>query len=196
MPRLRRAARGLVCASLLLVSACSEPPTKEMNQAQGAIDTARAAGADRYAPEEFKAATAALDKSREMATQRDYRQALNFALDARERAHEAARSGAERMAQVRGEAETELQSATLLLQTARSRAKIASGRAPAPAQTALHETLAQAEKTLQEARAAITRQEYQQARDQTRAAAERIREALTELDGGDRRTPARKPAAR
>ena len=37
-----------------------------MNQAQGAIETARAAGADRYAPEEYRAAVGALEKSREM----------------------------------------------------------------------------------------------------------------------------------
>ena len=94
-----------------------------MNQAQGAIETARAAGADRYAPEEYGAAVAALEKSREMATQRDYRQALNFALDARERAVDAARSGAERMAQVRSEAETAVRSAAPTLQIAQARAK-------------------------------------------------------------------------
>jgi len=42
-----------LCAACLLavlvVTACGEPPNKEMDQAQGAIDAARAAGADRYA---------------------------------------------------------------------------------------------------------------------------------------------------
>ena len=38
-------------------------PNKEMDQAQGAIDAARAAGAERYAANEFDAATAALKKA-------------------------------------------------------------------------------------------------------------------------------------
>ena len=57
-----------------------------MQQAQGAIDAARAAGADQYAREEFTAAEDALKRSHEAVAQRDYRQALNTALDARERA--------------------------------------------------------------------------------------------------------------
>ena len=151
-----------------------------MNQAQGAIETARAAGADRYAPEEYGAAVAALEKSREMATQRDYRQALNFALDARERAVDAARSGAERMAQVRSEAETAVRSAAATLQIAQSRAKAsgaprAADKTPAP----LRDAIAQAEKEMQEARSAIARQDYAPARDLARAIEQRVREAMT-----------------
>ena len=56
MPSVRR-----LLASVALVVACSfacggDPPEKEMQQAQGAIDAARAAGADGYAPDEFTAA--------------------------------------------------------------------------------------------------------------------------------------------
>ena len=165
-----------------------------MNQAQGAIETARAAGADRYAPDEYSAAVAALEKSREMATQRDYRQALNFALDARERAVDAARSGAERMAQVRSEAETAVRSAASTLQIAQGRAKSsgaprAADKTPAP----LRDAITQAEKDLQEARSAIARQDYTPARDLARAIDQRLQEAMTAAEQANTKT-ARKPA--
>ena len=46
---------ALITATILSAS-CAEPPNKEMNQAQGAIDAARAAGADKFAAAEFTAA--------------------------------------------------------------------------------------------------------------------------------------------
>lgn len=199
MPRSRRAALGLLLASLF-ASACSTPPTKEMNQAQGAIDTAKAAGADRYAPDEFKAAVAALDRSKQMADQRDYRQALNFALDASERAREAARTGAERMAQVRSEAETLLETAAKRLQVAQPRVKPgAAGRLPDAAVTTLREAIARAEQDLQEARAAVTRQDYLHARDLAQQVDQQLRDAMLAAEQAatkDRRLTTRKPAPR
>ena len=63
---LRRSSRALAClAAALLCLACAEPPNKEMDQAQGAIDAARAAGADRYATTEYAAATDALKNANE-----------------------------------------------------------------------------------------------------------------------------------
>jgi hypothetical protein len=164
-----------------------------MNQAQGAIETARAAGADRYAPDEYGAAVAALEKSREMATQRDYRQALNFALDARERALDAARSGAERMAQVRSEAETAVRSAAQMLAVAQARVKVSGGRAAEKSPPVLRDAIAQAEKDLQEARSAIARQDYTPARDLARAIDQRVREAITAAEQASAKT-GRKPA--
>src|SRR5688572_14820112 len=40
---------------ILLVIGCAEPPTREMDQAQGAIDAAKAAGAEKYAADEYTA---------------------------------------------------------------------------------------------------------------------------------------------
>jgi hypothetical protein len=96
--------RVVVMAALLAI-ACAEPPSKEMDQAQGAIDAARAAGAEQYAAGEFKAAVDALQRSHDAVAQSDYRLALNHALDARERAQNAAREAADTKAQVRGESE-------------------------------------------------------------------------------------------
>ena len=76
-----------------------------MQQAQGAIDAARAAGADAYAHTEFTAAQDALKQAREAAGQHDYQSALNHALDSRERAQNAAKEAADRKATARGDAE-------------------------------------------------------------------------------------------
>ena len=90
---------------LVLLAACGTPPHKEMDQAQGAIDTARAAGADRYAPDEFRAAERSLTLANEAVGQRDYRLALNHALESREQAQTSARLAAEAQARLRGDVE-------------------------------------------------------------------------------------------
>src|SRR5438552_16737193 len=90
MSSARRFPLSLALVAALAATACGDPPDKEMQQAQGAIDAARAAGADQYAHDEFAAAQDALKRSHEAVDQRDYRQALNTALDARERAQTAA----------------------------------------------------------------------------------------------------------
>ncbi len=89
----------------LAAGACAEPPNKEMDQAQGALDAAKAAGAEQYAADEYKAATEALRRSHEAVAASDYRLALNHALDASERAQNAARLAADSKAQIRGELE-------------------------------------------------------------------------------------------
>lgn len=76
-----------------------------MDQAQGALDAAKAAGAEKYAADEYKAAVDALRRSEEAVAQSDYRLALNHALDSRERAQNAARQAADGKAQVRAEVE-------------------------------------------------------------------------------------------
>lgn len=89
----------------LLAIACAEPPNREINQAQGAIDAARAAGADQYATTEYTAAVDALKSAQDAVTQHDYRLALDRAIESRERAQIAARDGANNKAQKRGEVE-------------------------------------------------------------------------------------------
>src|SRR5688500_4912099 len=112
-----RVVRRLAVIVTILSTACAEPPSKEMNQAQGAIDAARAAGADTFAATEFTAALDALKRSEEAATAGDYRQALNHAIDSRERAQNAARQAVDGRADARGQAERAIaEIATLLTQ--------------------------------------------------------------------------------
>ncbi len=102
---------ALVLALSLTVGCGGEPPDKEMQQAQGALDAAQAAGADRYAVSEFTAAQQALVHAHDAVTQRDYRLALDRALDSRERAQNAAREAADGKAVARSAAERALDKA-------------------------------------------------------------------------------------
>ncbi len=97
-----------------------------MDQAQGAIDAARAAGADRYAAAEHTAAVESLKRSHEAVAQGDYRLALSHAMTSRERAQESARAAADRKAQVRGEVEAALTNANQLIAQAGQRIGTAS----------------------------------------------------------------------
>lgn len=154
----RAGARVVVCA-LLLCAACSEPPQKEIDRAQGAIDAARAAGADQYAPEAYRAATAALQQAHEAVEQRDYRLALSRALDANERALEAAKEAANGKARARSEVDGMLTMATASVQQLRTKLQAAEA-AKLPRLERSRKLRADAQRTLQEARAAVTEGNY------------------------------------
>jgi hypothetical protein len=69
-----RAPLALLLPLLFLIAACSgSPPQKELDRAHGAIDAARAAGAEVYARETFAAATSALQQANDAVAQNDYR---------------------------------------------------------------------------------------------------------------------------
>ena len=193
----------LVVVSLAL-AACAAPPQKEMDQAEGAIVTARAAGAAQYATEEFAAAETALRRSHEAAGQRDYRQALNHALDARERAQTAAREAADKKALARGQAERAITAAELALATAQQRvqanASPAGGRRqPAPIVAALKSLRTEVEvtgKALQEARSHLQAQRYDEAITAAVPLPERIRTATAAYDAAREAGPVARPGRR
>ena len=109
--------------------------------------------------------------------QRDYRQALSLALDAKERARDAARTSAERMAQLRSEAERAIDASARAIAIAEQRLTSADGvRLPAPQRETLSAGLAAAEKALQEARTAFDTQAYPQAKASADAALTRVRD--------------------
>src|SRR5881394_2181844 len=132
MSSTRRFLLSLAVLAAVAGAACGDPPDKEIQQAQGAIDAARAAGADQYAREEFTAAEDALKRSHENVAQRDYRQALNTALDARERAQTAAKEAANNKAIARSDATKALADADAALHDARARLKAAESARLAP----------------------------------------------------------------
>lgn len=153
-----------------------------MNQARGAIDTARAAGADRYAPDEYKAAVASLKRSEEAVTQRDYRQALNAALDSREEAENAARTAADQKAVVRSQAEKELRDVQAALDAARARLKAAeTSRARRRALQPARSTVDAGDASVQKARTAMSEQDYLAAREAIRGVTDKLRAAIGEI---------------
>jgi hypothetical protein len=170
---------------LLLVSAslaCAEPPSKEMNQAQGAIDAAKAAGAEQFAATELAAAVDALRRSEEFVTQRDYRQALNYAIEGREQAQAAAKAAVEARARARGDAEALLAEATTLLAQARAQLRNADGtRVSRRALQDARETIDGAQTSVQNARTALNSDDYAQARKALEGVSKRIRSAISQI---------------
>lgn len=132
-----------------------------MNQAQGAIDAARAAGAEQYAADELKAAVDSLAQAEVAVQANDYRLALAHALDGRESAQNAAKAAVDARARARGDAERLLAEATALVQRAEARLKEpAVARLPRRTLSAAQETLDTTRTSLQEARAALQEEAY------------------------------------
>ena len=156
-----RALRGVVLLVLFMLTSCGTPPEKEMNQAQGAIDAARAAGAEAYAPTQFKSAVDALDRAQQAVDASDYRLALNHALDSREQAQEAAKQAAAQKAIVRSEAERELNRVEVALKLADQRLDVAGkNKVPARVLDDSRRSLENVAKRVQEAREALAREDY------------------------------------
>ena len=191
-PMRARLAAVIVLAAIVL--ACSEPPHKEMNQAQGALDAARAAGAETFAGDEYREARSLLDQSEQAVAQRDYRLALRHALDARERAEDAARAAADRKAEARGQAERAVVAAEGVVRDAQRRLEAArAARVRARELSPLVGAIADAEAALQEAREAMKREAYLEARKATEGIETRLTAVIRELDA---RPAARAPRRR
>lgn len=163
------ARRWLPCVVMTLalsVLACGDPPDREIQQARGAIDAAKAAGADQYARDELAAAEKALKDANDAVTDRDYRLALNNALDAREHAQTAAKQAGDGKAAARVEAERVLRDATEALAEAQTRLKAAEAARVAPRTlTDARRLIADGEDTVQKARAAYQAGHYAEEQD-------------------------------
>lgn len=170
---------GLACVlAALLASACTSPPNKEMDQAQGAIDAARAAGAERYAATELSAANTALKNANDAVQQGDYRLALNHALDSREQAQNAARVAADTKAKLRGDVERSMAEVTALVTQVRAWIDgPASARTPRTRRTA-QRVVTQATGELQKAGSAIQAEDYMGAQALLAGTKERLQKAV------------------
>jgi hypothetical protein len=183
MSPVRRLLLSLAVLAAMTGAACGDPPDKEMQQAQGAIDAARAAGADQYARDEFTAAEDALKRAREAVVQRDYRQALNNALDARERALAASKEAADRKAAARLAAEHALGEANMALNQSRAKLKAAeTAHAPAKAISAARRAIDDAEIAVQKARTAFASGDFPVSADAAGSAATHLHAATRDLD--------------
>jgi Domain of unknown function (DUF4398) len=173
---------AILCSSFLSV-ACATPPTREMDQAQGAIDAARAAGADRYATEQYGAAVKALQNAESAVGQRDYRLALNYALDGRDRAQRAAKEAATQQAVLRSAAERRLSEVTASLDQAKQQSKAAeTARVPRRALAGALNAIAEAEGALQKAGTSIQESNYIVSQEQLAESAKKLEWAMAEID--------------
>ncbi len=181
MRRLSAMLYTVVCA--IVLSACSEPPQREINRAQGAIDAAKAAGAERYAPEALSAATGALQQAHEAVDQRDYRLALSRAVDAFDRAQDAARLAADGRARARTDAETAINAANVALQQLETHLKAAdTARVPPKEIAQARRTARDAAATLQKARAQFGAGSYAEAVESVKGVDAAIRTQIREVE--------------
>lgn len=188
----RWGATACVFASLCLL-ACGTPPSKEMDQAQGAIDAARAAGAAQYATQEFTAATTALTNAHQAVTDRDYKLALSQALESREHAQSAAAQAADARAQMHADVERRMGEVSVLLSQVEARVQTA-GRARLPRAVAEERAAAVAgiKADVQEAGAAIGREDFLAAGPRL----DRAKQRISELDAAITKAAAPAPARR
>jgi hypothetical protein len=196
MPRPSVLLYTIVC-SVVVFAACSEPPQREINSAQAAIDAARAAGAEQFAPESFAAATTALQQSHEAVAQRDYRLALTRAVDASDRAQEAARLAAEGKARARTDAEAAINATNTALQQLEARLKAAEAahvppRELAPARGAAQDAAA----ILQKARTSLSVGNYKDATEAVSGLQEQIRTQIAAVEQATTAKTGRRPPRR
>lgn len=183
MSSLRVLLAACAVAASLGVAACGDPPEKEIQQAQGAIDAARSAGAASYAKDEFSAAEAALKNARDAVEQREYRLALNYALDSRERAQNAAKEAADNKAIARSDADRALRDAAAALETARARLKTAeTARVPARSLAAPKTAISNAATAVQKSRTDFDNGDYLGIPEALAPVKARLGEIVREID--------------
>ena len=156
-----------------------------MYLALGAFFAARAAGAEQYAAAEFTAATKALTQSNEAVTARDYRLALNYALESREQAQNAARTAADTRAKLRGAVERSIAEAKSLIAQARARMDGPSGaQIPRGTRRTAQQRLKQLEGELQKADASLQAEKYREADQLLTGIKRQIQSVVTTISRG------------
>ena len=190
---MRRSSVQAYLLAAFLVSACGTPPHKEMDQALGAINAARAAGAERYATKTFAAANESLDLANAAVEQRDYRLALNHALESLEQAQNAAREAADTRARIRGEVERSMAEVAALLAQANTRlADAENARVPRRTLTEARRVLAQVNQDVQKAGASMKADDYPAAQPALSGVKERIEGVIASLNEATRAQSSRR----
>jgi predicted S18 family serine protease len=186
----RRLPIGLLL--LLFAAGCSEPPQKEIDQAQAAVDAARADGADKYAPDDYTAATIALQKAHESVDQRDYRQALSYAIDARQRAGDAARQAEGGKTRAHRAADALVTECSARISQLDTDIRVATSlHVPPKALRPARAELAGAQTALQEARSSIGAGNYQEVVSRLTEVRKKVDAAIASVDAL-RQHPSRK----
>jgi hypothetical protein len=176
---------------VITIGCGGEPPEKEMQQAQGALDAAQAAGAETYATEEYTAARQALANARDAVEQRDYRLALDRALDRRERAQTAAKQAADGTAAARVDADRAITAAQTDVNEAAASLKAAeAARVPARLLAEPRRAIDTAQNGVQEARAMFERGDYLKVAAAAKAATASLPAVLEQIEAAHAARPA------
>jgi hypothetical protein len=174
----------------MLAAGCSEPPQKEIDQAQAAVNLARTGGAEIYAAEEYTAAAVGVQKAHTAVNQRDYRQALSYAIDARQRAQSALRQASEGKGRAQRAAEITMAAASTQLTQLEARLTAAeTAKVPAKELRGPRTVLADARKGLQEARTEIGAENYARAVEIITAVRKNLDEGVQDVENIPRSRP-------
>lgn len=176
----------LLVLGAVSLAACSAPPQKERDQAEGALTAARAADAATYAPTELEAAVSALKAYDAAVAKGDYRLALNNAIGARDSAYAAAKLAGDRKTAARSEAERLIVDLEGLVLMARSRL---AGTPPPLSLAAAARTRAAVKRApglLQEARSLMEKQDFKSVGTLLRPVVQPLRKDLTPAGPGRR----------
>ena len=176
-----------ITALLLVVSltaACASPPNREIADAEQALKVAKAAGAERYSEDFYKAAADAYRQANEAVLAGDYRLALNRALESRENSLTATRSAADGRARARDEAlRTRDDLSTQLLRvTAQLDAAEKSRSMPRSVLRDVREALTLINADVQKAGAAIDDEDYRAAQEALKGVKARLDAASGEFE--------------
>jgi hypothetical protein len=154
-----------------------------MDRAQGAIDAARAAGAEQYATPEYSAATAALKNAHDAVAAGDYRLALNYALESHEHAQNAARDTANTKARMRADVDRAIAEIGVLIAQGQTRVTAAT-RAGVPRRLLAQPAgdLEAAKASVQKAGEAVAAGDYLAANAALQGIKVRVQKALTAVD--------------
>jgi hypothetical protein len=193
MPSIHRVVRCVAVLATLAGASCGgNPPDKEIKQAQAAIEAARGAGANQYAKAEFAAAEDALKRATDAVADRDYRLALNHALDARERAEAAAKQAADSRIVARADADRALRDLTAALSDARARLRAAEAARGAQRVGDARRAIADGESAVQKARTQIEAGDYAAATAALSDVTARLRAAKHDLEAAQAAAPRRR----
>lgn len=174
----------LLVLSLAVVAGCGgDPPEKELQQADAAIAAAVTGGAERYAADELKAAREAVQRARDAVAARDYRLALNHALDARDRAQTAIAETSGAIATARNAADMAIGTAVAAVGGATAKlTTLEAARTPARTLTTPREAVSHAEARVQEARTAFEKGDFDAAAAAAKDATSEIERVSAEID--------------
>ena len=140
-----------LAGGLFFMTGCSEPPTKEHDQAVASIAAAKQAGASAYATDDLAAAEDALKRYDGFVAQHEYKQALSAALTARDRGYDAAKVADTKQQALKAQIETLLASIEKDIKSADT-VIAATPRAAAKRVDKLRQSRKAAQSALQEAR--------------------------------------------
>lgn len=168
---MRSALNLCIALGLAFAIGCGKPPVEELNAARAALDAARQAEAEVYAPDTYRSASNTLNDANAKSEAKDYEGARTAAIQARELADRARSEAQTAKQQTRDDAQTIVNRVTSGL----SDVRIAMGSAPRGKGAdddldQINADLSQAESSLNNARTHLSSGKYRDALTEARSA--------------------------